>query len=109
MQIGQVAQSTGDTIRFYEKEGLVHAPPRSSGGYRVYDDRDVERFQFVSLRCEITGRRPERWAVSQIPPGKLSCQVTQDVCAESGYIPVDGPMSDLFQQSKYVQRTYPRL
>jgi DNA-binding transcriptional MerR regulator len=51
MQIGQVAQSTGlsiDTIRFYEKQGLVHAPPRSSGGYRVYDDRDVERFQFVS-------------------------------------------------------------
>jgi hypothetical protein len=30
MQIGQVAQSTGlsiDTIRFYEKQGLVHAPP----------------------------------------------------------------------------------
>jgi len=50
MQIGQVAQSTGlsiDTIRFYEKQGLVHAPPRSSGGYRVYDERDVERFQFV--------------------------------------------------------------
>jgi DNA-binding transcriptional MerR regulator len=50
MQIGQVAQSTGlsiDTIRFYEKQGLVHAPPRSSGGYRVYDERDVERFRFV--------------------------------------------------------------
>ena len=50
MQIGQVARSTGlsiDTIRFYEKQGLVHAPPRSSGGYRVYDERDVERFQFV--------------------------------------------------------------
>lgn len=50
MQIGQVARSTGlsiDTIRFYEKRGLVHAPPRSSGGYRVYDERDVERFRFV--------------------------------------------------------------
>jgi DNA-binding transcriptional MerR regulator len=50
MQIGRVAQSTGlsiDTIRFYEKQGLVHAPPRSSGGYRVYGERDVERFQFV--------------------------------------------------------------
>jgi MerR family copper efflux transcriptional regulator len=50
MQIGQVAQNTGlsiDTIRFYEKQGLVHAPQRSSGGYRVYDERDVERFRFV--------------------------------------------------------------
>ena len=51
MQIGQVAQRTGlsiNTIRFYEKQRLVHAPPRSSGGYRVYDARDVERFQLVS-------------------------------------------------------------
>jgi MerR family transcriptional regulator, copper efflux regulator len=50
MQIGQIARSTGlsvDTIRFYEKQGLVHAPARSSGGYRVYEERDVERFQFV--------------------------------------------------------------
>jgi len=50
MQIGQAAQSTGlsiDTIRFYEKQGLVQAPRRSSGGYRVYDERDVERLRFV--------------------------------------------------------------
>lgn len=50
MQIGQIAQSTGlsiDTIRFYEKQGLVHAPQRSSGGYRVYDKRDVEKFRFI--------------------------------------------------------------
>ena len=50
MQIGRVAQNTGlsiDTIRFYEKQGLVHAPQRSSGGYRVFDERDVERFRFI--------------------------------------------------------------
>jgi DNA-binding transcriptional MerR regulator len=50
MQIGRVAQNTGlsiDTIRFYEKQGLVHAPHRSSGGYRIYDERDVERFRFI--------------------------------------------------------------
>ena len=51
MQIGQVAQSTGlsiDTIRFYEKQALVSPPRRTSGGYRVYDERDVERLRFVS-------------------------------------------------------------
>jgi len=50
MQIGQAAESTGlsiDTIRFYEKQGLVHAPQRSSGGYRVYDEWDVERLRFI--------------------------------------------------------------
>lgn len=51
MQIGQAAQRTGlsiDTIRFYEKQGLLHAPQRSSGGYRVYDARDIEKLRFVS-------------------------------------------------------------
>jgi DNA-binding transcriptional MerR regulator len=50
MQIGRVAQNTGlsiDTIRFYEKQALIHAPRRSSAGYRVYDERDVERFRFI--------------------------------------------------------------
>jgi len=50
MQIGEVAQSTGlsiDTIRFYEKQALIPAAKRSSGGYRVYDERNVERLLFI--------------------------------------------------------------
>jgi DNA-binding transcriptional MerR regulator len=51
MQIGQVAQSTGlsiDTIRFYEKQDLIPPARRTLGGYRVYEDRDIERLRFVS-------------------------------------------------------------
>jgi DNA-binding transcriptional MerR regulator len=50
MQIGQVAQSTGlsiDTIRFYEKQALVPQPPRTSAGYRIYQERDVERLRLI--------------------------------------------------------------
>jgi DNA-binding transcriptional MerR regulator len=50
LQIGTVAVRSGltvDTIRFYEKQGLVSKPHRSTGGFRLYDDRDLDRLSFV--------------------------------------------------------------
>jgi len=48
--IGQVAQLTGlkvPTIRFYEAEGLVPAPPRTQSGRRLYTDAAVRRLAFI--------------------------------------------------------------
>ena len=40
-----------DTLRYYEKEGIV-APKRSSNGYRYYDDNDLKLLKYVIvLRC----------------------------------------------------------
>jgi len=50
MRIGQLAAQTGfsvRTIRFYEQSGLLPAPPRTEGGYRVYDQDAVARLRFV--------------------------------------------------------------
>ena len=51
MQIGAVATRSGlttDTVRFYEKQGLVAKPLRSAGGFRLYSAADVDRLRFVS-------------------------------------------------------------
>jgi MerR family transcriptional regulator, copper efflux regulator len=50
MQIGQVAERTGlslRTIRFYEENGLVVPTTRSEGGFRLYSDDDVARFEVI--------------------------------------------------------------
>lgn len=50
MQIGQVSKQTGvsiDAIRFYERNGLLAAPPRSGGGFRLYSSTHVSTLQFV--------------------------------------------------------------
>jgi len=50
LQIGKVAKATGltvDTIRFYQRIGLVKAPTRTSSGYRVFCAPDVEDLQFI--------------------------------------------------------------
>lgn len=39
-----------ETIRLYEKEGLLPAPARSSGNYRLYSQQHLERLAFIR-RC----------------------------------------------------------
>ncbi len=50
MNISAVAEQSSvpaKTIRYYESIGLISAPPRSEGGYRVYSRRDVETLRFI--------------------------------------------------------------
>ncbi|MFL5708546.1 MAG: MerR family transcriptional regulator, partial [Chloroflexota bacterium] len=54
LRIGDVAElvgTTARTIRYYEEMGLLEPAARSEGDYRLYDDSDLERLQFIrSLR-----------------------------------------------------------
>lgn len=55
--IGEAARRSGiniETIRFYEREGIVPAPGRSTGGRRVYSADGIERLVFVK-RCRDLG------------------------------------------------------
>ncbi len=50
MKIGELAACTGcavETIRYYEREGLLPEPARSSGNYRLYAEPHVERLRFI--------------------------------------------------------------
>lgn len=50
MKIGELAHKSGcsiQTIRFYEKEGLLPAPDRSAGNFRLYDTDTLEQLSFV--------------------------------------------------------------
>lgn len=50
MRIGELGQATGvdiETIRYYEKEGLLPVPQRSENGYRVFRAEHVERLAFI--------------------------------------------------------------
>jgi DNA-binding transcriptional MerR regulator len=55
-KIGQVAQETGlsiDTIRFYEKQGLLRRSPHSEGGFRLFSLSDIETLKFVRKAQEL--------------------------------------------------------
>lgn len=49
--IGKLAAAAGvniETVRYYERRGLLPQPQRSAGGYRQYDHDDLERLRFVA-------------------------------------------------------------
>ena len=54
MKIGELAlaaQTQVETIRYYEREGLLPQAPRSEGNYRIYGPEHVERLAFAALSC----------------------------------------------------------
>src|SRR5579885_2777712 len=55
-KIGQVARETGlsiDTIRFYEKQGLLKRSQRTEGGFRLFGLSDIETLKFVRKAQEL--------------------------------------------------------
>ena len=56
MKIGEVARLSGtgiETIRFYEREGLLLEPERRPSGYRQYDESTVERLAYIRRAKEL--------------------------------------------------------
>jgi DNA-binding transcriptional MerR regulator len=49
--IGRLADDAGvniETVRYYERRGLLREPPRSEAGYRQYSASDLWRLQFIA-------------------------------------------------------------
>ncbi|MGX1501035.1 MerR family mercuric resistance operon transcriptional regulator [Labrenzia sp. MBR-25] len=56
LQRADLARRTGcnlETIRYYEKTGMMPDPPRTASGYRVYDDAHISRLRFILRAREL--------------------------------------------------------
>ena len=81
--IGTLAKKTGvniETIRYYEKEGILPHPPRSPGGHRLYKKDDVKRLFFVR-RCRELGFsiKEINSLLSLVQTGDYTCAAIHDL------------------------------
>ena len=90
MTIGQVAKRSGvgvETVRFYERKGLLDKPPRRESGYRQYSQDVIRRIQFIKRTKDLGFRRggygvenpvmycrSRRSTIWLRPPNTLSCR-----------------------------------
>jgi len=81
-QLATVTGVKGETIRYYEKCGLLQLPARSAGGHRIYTKDHAGRLQFIR-RCRELG-----FAISEIDgllglvnAGSKSCAQVQQATA----------------------------
>lgn len=54
--IGRLARAAGtnaETVRWYERDGLMAPPPRTGGNYRVYGADDLARLKFIRRAREL--------------------------------------------------------
>ena len=80
IQIGELSRRTGcnvETIRYYERVGLLPRPSRSTGRYRLYDSGDVRRLAFVRRARELGFTLDEVRALLV-----LSAANTENTCSE---------------------------
>jgi MerR family copper efflux transcriptional regulator len=50
LKIGRLAKQVGigiETVRFYERQGLIEPPPRTDSNYRIYPEEEVARLRFI--------------------------------------------------------------
>jgi MerR family mercuric resistance operon transcriptional regulator len=77
LTIGELSRSTGvniETIRFYEREGILPKPPRSAGGHRIYDRDQLMRLHFVRRSRELGFSLDEvRGLLQLVAGGSYTC------------------------------------
>lgn len=74
---GALARRTGcnlETVRYYEKIGLLPEPPRTAAGYRAYSEGDVRRLRFILRGRELGFSIDEmRGLLMLVDGGKETC------------------------------------
>lgn len=109
-RIAEAAELSGfaaTTLRFYEDKGVLAPAARSAAGYRMYDDRDVERLRLIArakeLGCtleEIKGLI-EAWDADECAPVKHQLR---DLVASKA-VEVDRRISELAELGRQLRAT----
>lgn len=83
MQIGEVSRRTGvniETIRYYERIGVMPKPLRTEGGHRAYDADELKRLAFIKRGRELGFSLGEiRALLGLVDTGAYTCSEVHDM------------------------------
>lgn len=80
LRMGQVAGRAGvhrETLRYYERRGLISAPPRRASGYRAYPADTVERVRLIKWAQGLGFSLREIGDLARIPRDHVRGRATQ--------------------------------
>ena len=98
LTIGQLAHRAGvgvETVRFYEREGLISEPPRRPSGYRDYPPETVARIVFIrrAKKLGFTLKEINELLELRVRPRRNCAQVKQN--ADAKITDIDGKITAL--------------
>lgn len=98
LTIGDLSKATGtkvETIRYYERIGLLAEPDRTSGNYRAYGKKDLGRLSFIRRARDLGfGLEQVRELLGLSDQKQRSCEAV-DVIARDHLADVDRKLADL--------------
>jgi len=107
LTIGEVARATGtqtETIRYYERIGLLPAPPRTAARYRIYHQSDVNRLAFVKRSRDLGFTIEEvRVLLALAQDVDRNCKEV-DAIARRHLTDVEGKIGDLQRLARELRR-----
>lgn len=98
LTIGKLAEATGtkvETIRWYEKVGLIASPPRTGGNYRAYSPGDLARLSFIRRARDLGFSLDQVRALLDLAGQRERDCGTVDVIASEHLAEVDRKLADL--------------
>ncbi len=108
MKIGEAASASGchlETVRYYERIGLLPKPQRTSSGYRSYSDVDVRRLRFITRGRELGFSLEEIRSLLELSDNpKLSCAEV-DVIARHHLSEINQRVVELRRMAKELAQT----
>jgi MerR family mercuric resistance operon transcriptional regulator len=101
LTIGILAKRGGvnvETIRYYQRRGLLHEPSKPSGGFRRYPSEAVNRVRFIK-RAQTLGFTLEEISGLLRLDEKKACLETREVAAHKLML-IEQKISDLSSMKK---------
>ena len=107
MTIGKVAKGAAigvETVRFYEREGLIEKPPRRDSGYRVYPADSVDRVRFIKRARELgfSLKEIQDLMALRIAPGATCVQIRKR--AEAKIADIEDKISSLQRMKQALRK-----
>lgn len=104
-ELAKAADVTADTIRYYEKQGMMECGVRSSAGYRQYNDFDLRRLRFIRY-AKTTGFTLE--AIKEllslrIDPAHHTCHESKSI-VDARLAEVESKLNELEQMRDSLKR-----
>jgi Hg(II)-responsive transcriptional regulator len=97
MRIGEAAAAAGvnvQTLRYYERRGLLREPKRQASGYRAYSDENVRVVRFIKRAQELGFTLNDVEALLRLTVEGARCEDVQSV-AQAKLAELDGKMAAL--------------
>lgn len=104
-QLAKLADVTPDTVRYYEKQGMMEHNARTEGGYRLYTEQDLQRLLFIRYAKQLgfTLEAIAELLSIRIDPDNYTCKESKSI-VDARLYEVENKLAELIKMRDSLKR-----